>query len=412
MRFIWRYKSNNLQGDEVANWFSLNNLEVLFSSKDNPTFHSAQWQTGTNPDLTVITSSLSNHADRKVLSGFPHSQHKPIVTSIGIHVNLFQSCEKPRWNFQKANWEVFTEHLDHVIQFLPVSIKNYSRFINLLKSVARKHIPRGYRKKYVPGWNDRCNQLYHEFCVSNNSSCATELLDELNDSRHLKWKKQITGIDFTHSSRKAWSVLRKLGSSGQKRSPKASVKSNQIASRLISNSKVPVGKKRSRQVCKDYREKVRSMENDANYSSDWTLNELNIAISSLKLDKAPGYDGMFAEFLKHLGDKASKWLLDLFNLILKTCHLPNLFKKAKIITVLKPGKDGSDPAHYRPISLLSIVYKLFERLILNRLEPYIDESLPVEQAAFRKNRGCSEQVLALSTFIENGFQKKLKRKQL
>jgi hypothetical protein len=60
-----------------------------------------------------------------------------------------------------------------------------------------------------------------------------------------------------------------------------------------------------------------------------------------------------------------------------------------VITILKPGKDGSDRSHFWPISLLSIVF-------------------PVSQAGFRKNRICTEQVLALSSHIESGFQRKLK----
>ena len=57
---------------------------------------------------------------------------------------------------------------------------------------------------------------------------------------------------------------------------------------------------------------------------------------------------------------------------------------------------------------MSICYKLFERVILQRIENIIDECVPINQAAFRKNRGCEEQSLALTTYIESGFQKNLK----
>jgi hypothetical protein len=56
---------------------------------------------------------------------------------------------------------------------------------------------------------------------------------------------------------------------------------------------------------------------------------------------------------------------------------------------IDPGKDGSDRSHFWPISLLSIVFT-------------------VSQAGFRKNRICTEQVLALSSHLESGFQRKLK----
>jgi hypothetical protein len=64
--------------------------------------------------------------------------------------------------------------------------------------------------------------------------------------------------------------------------------------------------------------------------------------------------------------------------------------------------------HYRPISLLSVVYKILERLILQRIQPLIDAAVPVSQAGFRKNRNCTEQVMALTSHIEAGFERKLK----
>lgn len=82
--------------------------------------------------------------------------------------------------------------------------------------------------------------------------------------------------------------------------------------------------------------------------------------------------------------------------------------KSIIIAILKPGKSADDPTKYRPISLLSIMYKLLEPLIYNRIKGQIDSVLPDEEAAFRENRSCGEQILTLTTYIEAGFQKNLK----
>ena len=42
---------------------------------------------------------------------------------------------------------------------------------------------------------------------------------------------------------------------------------------------------------------------------------------------------------------------------------------------------------------------------MNRIKPFIEEKLPTEQAGFRTNRSCNEQVTALTTSIENSFQR-------
>jgi hypothetical protein len=68
------------------------------------------------------------------------------------------------------------------------------------------------------------------------------------------------------------------------------------------------------------------------------------------------------------------------NDIVSTSKTPNLFKRAKVISIIKPG---TDPAQYRPISLLSVVYKLREQLIFQRIQPLIEDVTPINQAGFR-----------------------------
>ena len=57
------------------------------------------------------------------------------------------------------------------------------------------------------------------------------------------------------------------------------------------------------------------------------------------------------------------------------------------------------------ISLLCHLFKLFERLILNRLGPITEEHLIQEQAGFRPGKSCTGQVLNLTQHFEDGFEK-------
>jgi len=79
-----------------------------------------------------------------------------------------------------------------------------------------------------------------------------------------------------------------------------------------------------------------------------------------------------------------------------------------VIAIVKPGKDPSLAANYRPVSLLSVHYKLLERLALQRISPTVEGLLSPDQVAFRKGRSTCDQVAAITTFIENGFQQYLK----
>jgi hypothetical protein len=142
--------------------------------------------------------------------------------------------------------------------------------------------------------------------------------------------------------------------------------------------------------------------------NEFTAEEVYNALKSVKNGKAAGVDGILPEFLKNLVPRSIYWIAKLASKIADTNVLPRLWRETKVIAILKPNKEARNPKNYRSISLLSTMYKLFERLLLRRLEPLIEESMPIEQAGFRKNRSCCDQTLALATHIENGFQRQKK----
>jgi len=321
---------------------------------------------------------------------------------------LVNSIQKPRWNFAKANWSEFGKEFDAVVDKIPVCIENYARFVKLLNTIGKKHIPRGFRKRYIPGWNSECDELFNQFKESNDSNIADHLITKLHEQRKNKWIELSEKLDMTHSSRKSWSFMRKVGIANVIKSSNNKVTPNEVATRLIKITKAPLDKNTKKAMKKNVKELFNTLPINSSFSNQFKIDELNDAIKEMKLGKAAGMDGVFMEFIKNLQHKARNWLLKFFNEILNTGLLPREFKRAKIIAIIKPGKQGLHPNEYRPITLLSITYKILERLLLNRIEVFIDEVIPVNQAAFRKNRGCEEQALALSSFIENGFQKKLK----
>ena len=131
-------------------------------------------------------------------------------------------------------------------------------------------------------------------------------------------------------------------------------------------------------------------------------------MESIKLGTAAGYDYIFPEFLKFLGPRARGWLCAFLGRVVSEKSVPKVWRQAKVVAPLKPGKDPKAVASYRPISLLSVPMKLLERLLLLRISPVLESVLSPDQAGFRKKRSTCDQVLAITTFIENGFQRGLK----
>ena len=217
-----------------------------------------------------------------------------------------------------------------------------------------------------------------------------------------------SSLDFTHSSRKGWNIIRKL-SSGQQlpSSTRPSVKPNAVVSHLVKVGKAPIEKQVKLEITKEWRAyRRRPLDEGTTTVTSISPKEVDTALKNMKCGKAPGYDNIHLEFLKNLGPRARKWLAMFLTRIVSEKNLPKSWRITKTVAIPKPGKDPKMASSYRPISLLSMCYKLLERIILHRISPAVDEILNIEQDGFRPGRSTQDQVLALTTYVENGYQRR------
>jgi len=137
-------------------------------------------------------------------------------------------------------------------------------------------------------------------------------------------------------------------------------------------------------------------------------NEISDIIKKLPKRKSPGHDLMTNTILKNLPRKAITYLSILFNFLIKIGYFPIEWKLATIIFFKKPGKDNSIPSNYRPISLLSSVSKIFEKITHSRLTNCLNaiNVIPHFQFEFKSNHSTAQQHLRLMEHINDGFEKK------
>jgi predicted metallopeptidase len=74
----------------------------------------------------------------------------------------------------------------------------------------------------------------------------------------------------------------------------------------------------------------------------------------------------------------------------------------------KPGKLPSEKTSYRPISLLPIVSKIFEKLLLKRLKPIIEEKnlIPSHQFGFRNRHSTLDQIHRITNVFKKALEEK------
>ena len=97
-------------------------------------------------------------------------------------------------------------------------------------------------------------------------------------------------------------------------------------------------------------------------------NELEVSkiIASSKNKKSSGHDGISNEFLKRCSPIIEKYLVGSFNYCIEKQFFPGCLKIAKVLPLFKKG-DESLPCNYRPISLLSSLNKVFEKVLYKRM---------------------------------------------
>jgi hypothetical protein len=100
-----------------------------------------------------------------------------------------------------------------------------------------------------------------------------------------------------------------------------------------------------------------------------------------------------------LPESGLEFLLGLYNDSLNPAQTPVDWKRTRIVAIRKSGKDSALADSYRRISLLSCVRKLFERMLLLRLELWVEKSgiLSRTQFGFRKGRGTTKCPPSMST---------------
>jgi hypothetical protein len=96
----------------------------------------------------------------------------------------------------------------------------------------------------------------------------------------------------------------------------------------------------------------------------FTTRELILVIKKLHPHRAPGPDLITAQMLQEMPHKGYQALLYIFNAIRRLQYWPAPLKQTKIIMIQTSGKNPTDVASYRPISLLPILSKILENLLL------------------------------------------------
>lgn len=160
---------------------------------------------------------------------------------------------------------------------------------------------------------------------------------------------------------------------------------------------------------------VESVEENRDYvyvlDKEVTLEETEDAIRDMKNEKAPGIDGIPAEFFKFNDDpENSRIITDLFNLINEEKKWPREWETGIIHPIYKKG-NPNEPKNYRGITLLPVISKVYTKILSKRLQYWLDDEKKIikAQAGFRKGYMTMDNLLVLKTLTDKTISKKRRK---
>ena len=142
------------------------------------------------------------------------------------------------------------------------------------------------------------------------------------------------------------------------------------------------------------------------YSRPTTPTEIIRRIQNLKSHKAFGPDGIPAEVIKHCVSVLAPVLSELVNLSFSKGRFPSCLGAAKVIPLHKNG-DKTNMTNYWPISLLSVISKVFERVMYSRISEFLErhQLLSKSQFGFRSKRSCIDAIASIVERIRSDHSK-------
>jgi ribonuclease HI/exonuclease III len=412
------------RGGLVEEWMA--DKDMMTANDRNPTLNSTSG-TSSAPDLSIVHTSKLDKFSWKTLDELG-SDHKPILVTYepGVPIKNNHIIPKYKWKLKDAKWEEFQAEIE---EKMPDPNRNRKKkSLHKLEKFFRKTIMQAAKSKIGKKKIDNNtkphltteikekikerNRLRKNFKENRARwvQMCTEVKDLIRAEKEKKWRNFIEEIDCNTRVKEVWRTIRNIDGRNPPRNENEVLvvdgkgyvedkdKADQFRKTYKGFSKIPRFKE-DRRLQKGVYKFLSNSKGLRRESEEQEIREEEMyrVIEEAKMGKSPGEDDIAYELIKQLGVKARAFLLDMYRRIWQGEEIPQQWRKANIITLLKEGKDPEATESYRPISLTSCLGKLLEKIVADRLSHIMETrgSFNNNQAGFRRNRCTGDQALKL-----------------
>ena len=147
-------------------------------------------------------------------------------------------------------------------------------------------------------------------------------------------------------------------------------------------------------------------DNDITFDIDFSAPRVKLLLDNLDINKAQGPDAISGAVLKNCSETLAYPLSIMFDLSYNTGYIPQEWKLANVVPVHKKD-DKNKVINYRPISLTSLVMKVFERILYDELLTRTIDKIDKRQHGFLRNRSCNSNLLLFTESIARSLHEKI-----
>ncbi|KAK6735558.1 hypothetical protein RB195_018647 [Necator americanus] len=362
----------------------------------------------------VLTRKISQSDIRKsraVWNVAFDSDHRPVLLSFKIRFHKRNRGVPPQPKIDMAGLkddECRTKFRQRVSIHVGVRTrKKFSdadSFTKCIQDAARETLPVLLPRKKFAFASAEAKSTYNSVCVAHSADFNQEkkrnlrrkLRRQLQQDRDNEWMSRAMEFEKAwedRNPRKAYALLKQYSGKTKRCSPVPNT-ANGVA---VGEATLPIWKENFKALLNRLAPSAPELEHRPTYAVNEeppTESEVLACIQKTRNGKSDGDDRIGAEMLKYLPPSGISEMTKIIRSIWIDERIPDSWGHAIIIPLHKK-LSVTDPRNYRGISLLCVMYKVLERIILDRLIKYREETTRDEQASFRPGRSTIDQLAFL-----------------
>ena len=362
--------------------------------------------------LDLIFTNIPNLITNVTVLGHDEvckSDHFGINFDIKLDIKTQRTVKRKMYNFTKANWKNLNYDLKQVDWDKLIGSHDphisWPNFKLVLNKLCDKHIPKkSVKDQFLPPWYDsECDKILHEKEKWRKKSKSENGTDE-DHEKFRKLRREYKKImdqkmrlnveddaDPSLISKKFWKHVKSKSKSN--RIP-GTVRYGECFRNDPTDQANLFNKFFYEQFSKESKYDIDIEMGSIDQFSDLYFHELDVQIllKEINLGKSAGPDGIHGTVLKNCAVSLAKPLTMMYNTSYVTGCIPDEWKFASVVPIHKKDDKGC-VENYRPISLTSLVMKIFEKCIKKELLAACGQYLDIRQHGFVNDKSCITQMV-------------------